>query len=115
MIGFLVRMVFYGLIIYLSTETLDGFTIEYPSSDIQFWLVFAQVLAAVAVADLIIIPALKLITLPIRIITLGLSNVLVQGIVIYAIAQLIEGFTITNYVSLVMLVFAFSIVRYIPR
>ena len=53
------------------------------------------------VADLLLRPALKLLTLPIGCLTLGLTNFAIDVGLLYGCAYLIEGFSVENVIAAV--------------
>ncbi|MFA6397377.1 MAG: phage holin family protein [Candidatus Paceibacterota bacterium] len=63
-----------------------------------FYIIFV-IGACLMFIDLIIKPIIKILTLPINILTLGLFSLVLNGLIFYFLAYVIPGFTINGFAS----------------
>ncbi len=96
LLGSLVRLLLNGLAMFAIAYILKG--VEFSS--------FGKALLAaliMAVLNVTIAPILDFFTSPIRLITFGLFNIVVDGVLLYAIAHFMKGFTIKGFGSALLL------------
>ena len=55
--------------------------------------------AALALIHIIVRPILKILTLPINLVTFGIFSIVLNGIVFWFVSTLIVGFTVDNYLA----------------
>ena len=55
-----------------------------------------------AIANVTIKPLLKLFTLPLNLITLGLFGFIINGLVLLLVSWLVPGFTVTGFISAII-------------
>lgn len=68
-----------------------------PGIDVSSVLTAVIVAAVLAVINLIVKPVVKLLTLPINILTLGLFSLVLNGLFFWFVASIISGFNIANF------------------
>lgn len=90
--GFLFRWFFNAVAIYLTTLIIRG--IQVP--DFTTALIAALVLGIV---NAFIRPIVLLLTLPINILTLGLFTLIVNTLMLYIVAAVVQSFVITSFWS----------------
>lgn len=69
--------------------------------------------AVLGFINLIIKPIVKLLTLPINILTLGLFGLLLNGLFFWFVAVLIKGFTVDTFVTALIGAFIVSVLNWI--
>ena len=68
-----------------------------PGIEVSSVLTAVIVAAVHAVINLIVKPVVKLLTLPINILTLGLFSLVLNGLFFWFVASIISGFNIANF------------------
>ncbi len=68
-----------------------------PGIEVSSVLTAVIVAAVLAVINLIVKPVVKLLTLPINILTLGLFSLVLNGLFFWFVASIISGFNIANF------------------
>jgi putative membrane protein len=79
---FLIRLVLNAAIVWLTFSVIDGLTF---GGD---WYAFLIVVALLAVANAVVVPILKLLALPIRLMTLGIATLAINVAVIVGVIWL---------------------------
>ncbi len=69
--------------------------------------------AVLGFINLIVKPVVKILTLPINILTLGLFSVILNGLFFWFVATLIDGFNIDNFMAAIIGAFIVSILSWI--
>jgi len=91
MIKLIIKWVIFALII-MATCYLPGISVE------NFW--FAMIIAAIlTIINIFIKPIIKIIALPINLITLGLFNLVINFGILYATAYFMPQYTIDNLLN----------------
>lgn len=67
--------------------------------------------AVLALLNLLVKPVLKILTLPINIITLGLFSLVINAIIVLIAAQFVPGFIIANFVAAFVFALVLAIVN----
>ncbi len=100
-----------GSIIRLLLNALAMFAISYVLKGVTFSSFGKAILAAVimAILNVTIAPILDFFTGPIRLITFGLFNIVIDGALLYAIAHFMKGFTIKGFGSALLLAVLLSL------
>lgn len=86
------RLLVLALGIWVADYLLSGVTVTGLTN-------LAVLTIVLAVVNTIVKPVLKLITLPLNIITLGLFSVVLNAILILLVANLVPGFYVSGFVS----------------
>lgn len=87
--GFLWRWVFNAAALYFAAYILDGINIDSFAAALVAALVWGFV-------NTVIRPLINLITLPINIMTLGLFTLVVNGFLLWLVADIVRGFSIDS-------------------
>jgi len=105
-VKFLLRMLVSAGAIFGVAYLSDGWLLEVVS----FWP--AAVIAAVVLAlvNAIVKPIVGLLSLPITILTLGLFSLVVNGLMLYLVAYLVDGVNTTGFLQTVIAALIISIV-----
>ncbi len=87
--GFLLRVVFNSVAIFLTTRIIHGLSIP----DFTTAIIAALVLGLV---NAFIRPIVLLLTLPLNILTLGLLTLVINGLMLYLVALVVPNFQIAS-------------------
>ncbi len=109
MLAFLLRTVVFCVALYLAVTYIPGVSI-FSDAGMTFWYTFGTVVILVVIADSFILPVLSFLTIPVRIVTLGISSIFLHGIVLYAIT-IVSSFAIDGFVTLLLLAVIFTLLR----
>ncbi len=112
MILFLIRVILLAAGLLFVVHNFDGIEIVAENESLR-WTYFFMVLIGLIIVDLIVIPLLNIITLPIRILTLGLSTIVINFFVIFSLSRLVEGFVINDWSQLVLFTLYVTVVRFV--
>ena len=82
---FLIRVALNASIVWLTFEVITGLTFD------GSWFGFLAIVALLAVANAFVLPLLKLLALPVRLMTLGLATLAINVGVIVAVIWLAES------------------------
>ncbi len=88
--GFLLRVVFNSVAIFLTTRVIHGLSIP----DFTTAIVAALVLGLV---NAFIRPIVLLLTLPLNVVTLGLLTLVINGLMLYLVAAVVPNFQIMSF------------------
>ncbi len=88
--GFLLRVIFNSVAIFLTTRVIHGLSIP----DFTTAIVAALVLGLV---NAFIRPIVLLLTLPLNILTLGLLTLVINGLMLYLVALVVPNFQISSF------------------
>jgi putative membrane protein len=91
MINYIIRLILCGILIYFIPTQLAGINVE------SFQVAFVVALA-MSLLNTFIKPVLKLISLPITFLTLGLFTLVITVAVVYLCAYLVDGFSVTGFI-----------------
>jgi putative membrane protein len=83
-VKFLIRVALNASIVWLTFEFIDGLTFNGD------WLGFFAIVALLAVANAFVLPVLKVLALPVRLMTLGIATLAVNLAVIIAVIWMAE-------------------------
>lgn len=81
---FLIRVALNASIVWLTFEFIDGLTFNGD------WLGFFAIVALLAVANAFVLPVLKVLALPVRLMTLGIATLAINLAVIIAVIWMAE-------------------------
>ena len=90
--GFVLRLLFNAIAIYLTTRIIQGVRVP----DFTTAIIAALILGIV---NAFIRPIVLLLTLPINLLTLGLFTLIVNTLMLYVVAAAVPSFVITGFVS----------------
>lgn len=90
---FILQIIGLGLTVYyILPSIISGISIDEPRTAIIAAILFAVINFAVK-------PVLKIITLPLNILSLGLFGLLVNVLLFWFVASIITGFTVTTFIA----------------
>lgn len=90
---FLIQIIGVALVVfYILPRLIDGISIDEPRTALIAALLFALINFAVK-------PILKIITLPLNIITLGVFGLLINVLLFWFVASIIDGFTVVDFMA----------------
>lgn len=90
---FILQVIGLGLVVYyILPRLVDGISIDAGRTAIIAALLFAVINFAVK-------PILRVITLPLNILSLGLFGLLINVLLFWFVASIIEGFTVVNFMA----------------
>ncbi len=104
--GFLIKVLFTAVAVYLAAYLLPGVTI----TDIRTTIIVALVLALL---NTFIKPILIILTIPITLITLGLFLLIINALMVKWAASLVSGFTVDGWWSALLVSLIVTVVSYI--
>jgi len=89
--------------------------VAYLKSEIHVANFITALIAAVFIglANILIKPILTVLTLPITIITLGLFILVINGLLFYAVGNLLQGFEVTTFTAGIIGAIAYSIISWL--
>ena len=90
--GFIIKVLAIAVAAYFAAWLLPGVSIDAASTAVIVALVFA-------ILNAIVKPILVILTIPITILTLGLFLLIINIIIVKLTDYLIDGFTVTNWLS----------------
>ena len=100
--GFLIRWGINSLALLIVVHTVRGIEVTNP-------LAVAVAALLLGVLNAFLRPALILVTLPLNLITLGLFTFVINGFLLWLVAQVIKGFTVAGFWPAVAGSFLFSL------
>ena len=109
MLKIIIRVLLFAGILYFGEEI--GLLFFIPDSKDSFIIV----LMSIIVIDLLVVPILNFLTIPLRFLTLGFSSLLVLPPVIYILDYALDEFMINGIINLFIVVFGIMMVRLITR
>jgi putative membrane protein len=95
--------------------TLAMIALPYFLPGIKITSVYAALLAAAVLVliNAIIRPVIKLLTLPLNILTLGFFSIILNGVFFWFVARLIIGFSVSSFFTAMVGAFIISIINWI--
>ena len=122
MIKFLIKYFIIAFLFFVFINFIDGFNLE-PfkelnfniTNDDGFYLAFFALVTIYFLLDLILFPILNLLTIPLRILTLGLSSIFLSVGLLYLIPLFYINFSIDSHLIAVSLGIIFGLVRKATR
>ncbi len=106
---YILRFVILAVTIYLISTFLPGFTIS-SAEPIVTVLIVALVLTLL---NIFIKPVLKILTLPITIITLGLFSLVINALLLLLVAWIVPGFDINTFGAAVISALIIAIINFV--
>ncbi len=115
--GFVVRVVINGVAIWLATLVLPGLSIVGTGSTLQTIGVIALVALVFGIVNAIVKPIVKLLSIPLYILTLGLFTLVVNALMLMLTAWITErtdwGLRIDNFGTAVLGALIVSVVSFV--
>lgn len=95
--------------------TLAIFALPYFVSGIEVSHILTAVIASACLVflNMIVKPIVKILTLPINIMTLGLFSLVINAAFFWFVAYIIKGLTVANFTSAIIGAFVISVVTWI--
>jgi putative membrane protein len=90
MINYIIRLVLCGVLVFFIPKYLVGITVD----SIQVGFIVAFVMS---ILNTFLKPILKLVSLPITFLTLGLFSLVITVGVVYLCAHLVDGFAVSGF------------------
>ena len=106
MIGILISFIGSAIALYITTQLVPGFNITNLTN-----LIIATIV--IALINAFIKPILKLLTLPINLLTLGLFSIVINAVCLLIAAWIVPGFEISGIVTALIAAVVLSIVSVI--
>ena len=103
MIGLLIIWIINALGLLLIANFIEGVTLQ----GFEAALVAAFVLG---VANAFVRPILRILTLPLTMITLGLFTFVLNGLILYVVASVVNGFQIDGILTAIVVAFLLSLI-----
>ena len=100
------RLIITAIVVFLSAYYLPGVTVD------SFWTAFL-VAIVLGIVNILIRPIVTLVTLPITILTLGLFSFVINAIMIWLVAALIPGFTLSGFVAALLLALVLAVLHWL--
>lgn len=101
--GLIVRILINSLAVAITAYIL-------PNVQIDSFLTAILVAIVLGVINAFIKPLVKILTLPINILTLGILGVIINGLFILLVSNIVEGFTVTGFLWAVIFSIVLSII-----
>jgi putative membrane protein len=95
--------------------TLAIFALPYFVAGITVSGILTAVIVAACLVflNMVVKPVITLLTLPLNILTLGLFSLIINAAFFWFVAQIIQGFTVLNFMAAVIGAFVISIINWI--
>lgn len=105
MIGFVIRILGNGLALYVANWLVPGFVV---TGGIKEYLIAGVLLGFL---NLLVRPILKLVSMPLIIITLGLFTVVINGLILWIVDYIFDFVTIESLMALLWAVIIIGIIN----
>jgi putative membrane protein len=102
---FLIHLLINGFAVFVAAYILEGVRVE-------SFLTAVIVSIVLGIVNALIKPILSIIALPITILTLGLFNFILNGLMILLVTKVVPGFSVENFWWAVLFSFVLSIVNW---
>ncbi len=86
----ILHWVLISISVYVASKVIDGIFID------PIWMAFV-VGACLALFNMFIKPVIKILTLPLNLITLGLFSLVINGAIFWYLGTIINGFMVTTF------------------
>ena len=110
---YILRIIFIGVVLYLSIVYLDGITLL----PINYGIIpsFLLLFGIFAVIEVLIYPIMKILILPLRLITFGFASAVLSVNLVYVIAWLYPFLEITSFLHALILGLGFGVARLLTK
>ncbi|ETB63878.1 TPA: phage holin family protein [Candidatus Nomurabacteria bacterium] len=102
----ILRWLILSIAVWVTSELISGVSTDSVLSSFV-------VGACLALFNMFIKPVIKILTLPINIITLGLFSLVINGLVFWYLGTVIDGFVVATFVSAFISAIVVSIINWI--
>ena len=106
---YILRITLIGVLLYLGITYLDGITLTATRYGII--LSFAILLIIFAVIELLLYPMIKMLILPLRIVTLGFASAILSVNLIYIVAFMFPFFAVSSLWQAIVLGVGIGLIR----
>ncbi len=105
------------ILIKLALRILAVWVVAYIVPGIHYvsWMALVIFAIVLAILNTILKPVLKIITLPINIITLGLFGVVINAVMILLAARLVNGFSVDGFLPALLFGLVLAVVDFFLR
>ena len=114
MIKSIFHILLIGLVLFFSIKHLSGISLEIIG-DHTFATSFGILVGIFSVIEIALHPVIKLLLLPVRIITFGIVSIVVSIGLIYTVAFLLPLFSVTSLWQAFLLAAAFGVIQKILK
>lgn len=106
-----------SLIIKLALRILAVWVAAYLVPGISYtgWVALVIFAIVLAILNTVLRPVLRIITLPINIITLGLFGIVINTVMVLLAARLVEGFSVSGFFSALIFGLVLAVVEFFLR
>ena len=85
----------------------------YPGVQVQDWKAAAIAALVLGLVNTLVKPILVLLTLPVTILTLGLFLLVINALLFWGVAQLVEGFQVSGFWAAVLGALLYSVIGWL--
>ena len=110
---YILRVLLVGAALYLSIIYLDGISLQI--TEYGFILTFSLLFLIFAAVELLLYPVMKMLILPLRILTLGFASAILSVNLVYIIAFIVPFFTVSSFWQAVVLGAGIGIARILTK
>lgn len=104
MISLIIRLIVSTVVVIAASRVLQGFYVN----SIQTAIIVAIVMGLL---NTFVKPVLQLLSLPITILTLGLFYFVINVLIVYLCAYLVDGFSVSGFIAALLFSFALSLAQ----
>lgn len=104
MINLLIRLIVSTVVVIAASKVLQGFYVN----SIQTAVIVAIVMGLL---NTFVKPVLQFLSLPITILTLGLFYFVINVLIVYLCAYLVDGFSVSGFIAALLFSFALSLAQ----
>ena len=112
MIGLIIRIGLIVVAVFLAIQYIPGIELQVAEGS-NIYYTFLPIGIAFAIFEILLFPIIKLVTFPIRLITLGLSSFVIYILFIYLVSYIFPTFVIDSIIEAVILTFVLSVLKFI--
>lgn len=106
MINYLIRLAICAVVVYLSPRFLSGINLNQDSYTTAFIVALVM-----SLLNTFVKPILSFFSFPITVFTLGLFALVINVIIVYICAKLVDGFSVDGFLHPLIFSFVLSIVN----
>ena len=101
------------LVWVVNTDALVAVAYLMPSVRIESFATAIMAAAVLGLANTIVRPILVILTLPVTVLTLGLFILVINGLIFFAVAHLVQGFEVAGVWPAILASVVFSLVSWL--
>lgn len=106
MINYLIRLVCCGAVVYFIPQVLHDIDVSHASFTTALIVAFVM-----SLLNTFVKPVLQFLSIPITLLTLGLFYFVINVLIVYLCAYLVDGFSVTGFIQPLLFGFILSIVN----